>query len=209
MTSFFDSFVTLLINFINQIGYFGIFIGMFLESTVIPVPSEFIMIPAGISAAVNGETNVYIAVIAGIAGNVCGAVFSYYLASSIGRSVLFFIGKYFFVKPATIIKIETFFKSHGPISILMGRLLPGFRHFISLFAGIAKMDFRLFLFYTVTGSTIWTSTLVALGFFIGENQETIKSLLHIIIIALAVFCTVVIGTYTLLNRRKKVIGNDQ
>ncbi len=120
MHSFFDSFITLLINFINQIGYFGIFVGMFLESTVVPVPSEFIMIPAGISAA-HGGTNIYLAVIAGVLGNVCGAVFSYYLASSLGRGILFYIGKYFFVKPSTIIKIENFFKDHGPISILMGR----------------------------------------------------------------------------------------
>jgi len=204
MHSLFDSLVTLLINFIDKIGYFGIFIGMFLESTVVPLPSEVIMIPAGMSAALNGKTNIYLAIIAGVLGNVCGAIFSYYLASSLGRSILFYIGKYFFVKPATIIKIETFFKNHGPISILIGRLLPGFRHFISLFAGIAKMDFRLFLLYTTIGSTIWTTTIAALGYFIGENQETIKGFLHTVIIALVVFCTLAIGLYIFFHRRKKL-----
>lgn len=202
MHSFFDSFVTLLINFIDQIGYVGIFIGMFLESTVVPIPSEFIMIPAGISAA-HGDTNIYIAIIVGVLGNVCGAVFCYYLAFSLGRGILIYIGKYFFVKLETITKIENFFINHGSISILIGRLLPGFRHFISLFAGIAKMDFRLFLFYTVTGSTIWTSTLVGLGFFIGENQETIKELLNTIISALVIFCFIAIGGYVFFKSRKK------
>jgi membrane protein DedA with SNARE-associated domain len=195
MSAFFDSIIHLLINFINQIGYFGIFFGMFLESTVVPIPSELIMIPAGISASHGSEINIYIAIICGTLGNIAGALFSYYLASSIGRKILFYIGKYFFVKPSTIIKIEDFFKNHGPISVLIGRLLPVFRHFISLFAGIAKMDLRLFFIYTTIGSSIWTTILAVLGYFIGENQELIKEHLNDIIIACVLLCIAIIAIY--------------
>jgi len=202
MHSLFDSAIHLLINFINEIGYFGIFIGMLLESTVVPIPSELIMIPAGISAA-HGGMNIYIAITCGVLGNASGALLSYYLASSIGRSVLFYIGKYFFVKPATIVKIEEFFKNHGPISVFLGRLIPGVRHFISLFAGIAKMDLRKFFIYTVTGSAIWTTTLTVLGFFIGENQELIKAHLHEIIIACIVLCAGIVAIYILRKPARK------
>lgn len=202
MHALFHSITEFLINFINQIGYFGIFVGMFLESTLVPLPSELIMIPAGMSAS-QGGMNIYIALISGILGNIAGAIFSYYLAVSIGRTILFRIGKYFFVKPATIIKIEEFFKNHGPISIFIGRLLPGFRHFISLPAGIARMDLRLFLTYTALGSTIWTSVLITLGFFIGENQKLIEEHLHEIIVTCLIFCTTIVAIYIFFKPARK------
>lgn len=201
MHSLFDSTIHILINFINQIGYLGIFIGMFLESTMIPVPAELIMIPAGIAAS-QGSMNIYIATIVGILGNIAGAVFSYYLAASIGRTILFRIGKYFFVKPATIIKIEEFFKNHGPISVFIGRLLPGFRHFISLPAGIAKMNIKKFYFYTAAGSTIWTIVLSALGYFVGANQELIKENLHGIIGTCIMLCVLILSIYMLFYKKK-------
>lgn len=202
MHELFSSIIQFLVHFINQVGYFGIFIGMFLESTLVPLPSEVIMIPAGIAAS-KGLMNIYIATIVGIIGNVLGAVFSYYLAASIGRTILFKIGKYFFVKPATIIKVEEFFKNHGPISIFIGRILPGFRHFISLPAGVAKMDMKLFFIYTTLGSTIWTTILAALGFLIGANQEIIEKNLHEIIGVSITACVLIIAIYIFLKPTRK------
>src|SRR3989338_2130661 len=103
----FETIINSLIIFINEIGYFGIFIGMFLESTVFPLPSEVIMIPAGMAAG-EGLMNIYIVLLAGILGNVFGAIFSYYIAMWLGRAILFRVGKYFFLKPVTIIKMENF-----------------------------------------------------------------------------------------------------
>jgi membrane protein DedA with SNARE-associated domain len=194
MHSVFDSAIQMLITFAGQIGYLGIFIGMFLESTLLPLPSELIMIPAGIAAS-QGGMNIYVLILVGTLGNVSGAIFSYYLAASIGRTILLRLGKYFFVKPTTIIRIENFFKNHGPISVFIGRLLPGFRHFISLPAGIAKMNIKSFCLYTMAGSVIWTTILTIFGFFIGENQESIKENLHEIIIGCAAFCLVTMLAY--------------
>lgn len=196
------SLIEFLISFVNQIGYFGIFVGMFLESTLVPLPSELIMIPAGM-AAQKGLMNIYLIIFVGVVGNILGAVFSYYLASAIGRPLLFRIGKYFFVRAETIIKIETFFKNHGSISIFVGRLLPGFRHFISLPAGIAKMDMKLFLIYTTIGSAIWDTILTYMGFFIGENQELIEQNLHKIIIAAILICGAIIAGYIFLKPTRK------
>ncbi len=201
MHQFVDSIISFLTHFINQIGYLGIFIGMFLESTLVPLPSELIMIPAGI-AAFHGTINIYAALLVGILGNVAGAAFTYYLALSVGRNILLTIGKYFFVKPATIAKIEIFFQNHGPISVFIGRLLPGFRHFISIPAGVAKMNLKSFYFYTTIGSTIWTSVLLALGFVIGENQNLIGENLHKIIFACAIFCAIILICYVFCRKFK-------
>jgi membrane protein DedA with SNARE-associated domain len=204
MHQLFDSLISATINFINEIGYLGIFLGMFLESTLVPIPSELVMIPVGISAAMKQSTlNIYLATAAGIAGNVAGAIFSYYLASALGRKILLKIGKYFFIKEKTIINIENFFKKHGAISVFIGRLLPGFRHFISLPAGLAKMDFKKFTYYTTAGSAIWTTTLVALGFFIGDNLELIGKYLHTIIVATAIGCLLIFGYFVF--KKKKAI----
>lgn len=193
--------IDLIVNFVAQIGYWGIFIGMFLESTLVPLPSEVIMIPAGLAAS-KGLMNVYLANFVGILGNILGAIFSYYLALKIGKPLLLKIGKYFFVKESTILKIENYFNNHGPISVFIGRLLPGFRHFISLPAGLAKMDLRLFFIYTTLGSSIWTSILTALGFFIGENQKLIEENLHQLVIIAAVVSVVIAVFYVILKKKK-------
>lgn len=196
------STIEILISFINQIGYLGIFIGMFLESTLVPVPSELIMIPAGLSAA-NGTMSLSLVIIFGLFGNVLGAIFSYYLAFYLGRPVLFKIGKYFFVKEEAIIKIEKFFNSHGEISIFIGRLLVGFRHFISLPAGVAKMNIAKFILYTTLGSAIWTSLLAILGFLIGSHQDLINKYLSIAVVTAIILCSLLVATYIFVQKRRR------
>ncbi len=196
----FDFLINGLIAFIGEIGYLGIFIGMFLESTPFPLPSELIMIPAGIAAA-QGLMNIYLVVISGVLGNVFGAIFSYFVAASLGRAILFKVGRYFFLKPEAIIKIEKFFSTHGAISIFIGRIIPGVRHLISLPAGVARMNILLFCIYTFFGSAFWTAALTILGYFIGKNQELIKEYLDILIISLVAFCALLVLGYLIWHKR--------
>lgn len=198
---FIHQIIEILVNYINQIGYIGIFFGMFLESTLVPIPSEVIMIPAGIAASL-GSMNLFLVIFFGITGNVLGAGFSYYISQKVGRAVIFKIGKYFFVKESTIIKIENYFKNHGPISVFIGRLLPGFRHFISIPAGLANMNLKKFYLYTIAGSTIWTSILAILGFLIGKNQNLIEEYLHEISIITLILVIITILTYIFLKKNK-------
>jgi len=162
-----------LVEVVSQWGYTGVFLLMFLESTLVPVPSELVMIPAGYLAS-KGEMNVVIAIITGTLGSLGGASLNYFLAMRYGRDFLLKIGKYIFFNEAKLHKVEIFFDRHGSISTFMGRLVLGIRHFISLPAGLARMDFGKFALYTTAGSFIWMCVLVALGYFIGDNEETIK-----------------------------------
>jgi membrane protein DedA with SNARE-associated domain len=200
----FDSAVSSLIAFISEIGYLGIFIGMFLESTPFPLPSELIMIPAGIAAS-HGVMNLYLVIVFGVLGNLAGAIFSYFVAVSVGRAILFKVGRYFFLKPSAIIKIENFFNSHGEISIFIGRIIPGVRHLISLPAGVAKMNFIRFFIYTFLGSALWSATLTVLGYFIGKNQDLIKQYLHLAVIGAIIFCVVLVVVYVVINKRNNKI----
>ncbi|MDR0666140.1 MAG: DedA family protein, partial [Campylobacteraceae bacterium] len=99
-------------------------------------------------------------------------------------------------------KVEVFFNRHGEISTFSGRLLLGVRHFISLPAGLARMNMAKFSFYTILGSFVWVNILAMLGYFIGENQELIHRYLSIIIAALAVFIVLLAAAYMLYKKYK-------
>ncbi len=166
-----------ILDTVGDWGYAGILIMMAIESSFIPFPSEIVMIPAGYLAS-KGEMNLILVLLSGFAGSMIGAWINYLLALSLGRKFLYAYGGYFFMSPHTLKKMETFFKVHGAVSTFSGRLIPGVRQLISIPAGLSKMPFVLFSFYTFLGAAIWSSILVALGYVMGENEELIKAYLH-------------------------------
>ena len=186
----FADIVNFLVETIGSLGYFGIFILMFLESTVFPIPSEVVMIPAGY-LAYKGEMNIYIVIFLGVLGSLGGALFNYFFALKFGRTFLLKYGKYFFVSHESIEKTEKFFKNHGHISTFSGRLIPGLRHYISLPAGLAKMNLFVFCLYTTLGAALWVTILTLLGYYLGDNQELIKEYLRYLIIGLLLTLTIV------------------
>lgn len=200
----FADIVKFIVETVGSLGYAGIFIMMFLESTVFPIPSEVVMIPAGY-LAYKGEMNIYIVIILGSLGSLCGALFNYYFALKFGRRFLMKYGKYFFVSHESIEKTEVFFKDHGHISTFSGRLIPGLRHYISLPAGLAKMNLFVFCLYTTLGATIWVIILTILGYYIGDNEELVKEYLRYLIIGLLVFLTLLGVWYYKKVRKPKVL----
>ncbi len=196
-----------IVGYIGDMGYWGIFLLMFLESTFFPFPSEIIMIPAGY-LAYKGEMNLYMVVLMGIFGSVAGALFNYYLAMYFGRAFILKYGKYFFIKEETLDKLEAFFTKHGELSTFNGRLIPGIRQLISLPAGLARMNIAKFSFYSGLGAGIWVIVLVALGYLLGSNEELISEYLKtatLIALLSVVFITIF---YIVRNKRRKEILED-
>lgn len=196
-----------IINFIVQavgsMGYIGIFIMMFIESSfIIPFPSEVVMIPAGY-LAYKGEMNMFLVILSGILGSLAGALFNYYLAIKLGRKLLIKYGNYIFIKEETLEKIEKFFKEHGHISTFFGRLVPVIRQYISLPAGLARMNLAKFILYTTLGSGIWMIVLAYLGYFLGNNEELLKDYLHQIIIAILVAIVIFSYIYYKIYKNKR------
>lgn len=200
----FADIVHFIVETIGSLGYFGIFILMFLESTVFPIPSEVVMIPAGY-LAYKGEMNIYVVILLGILGSLGGALFNYYFALKFGRAFLLKYGKYFFVSHESIEKTEKFFKNHGHISTFSGRLIPGLRHYISLPAGLAKMNLFVFCLYTTLGAALWVTILTILGYYLGDNEELVKEYLRYLIIGLLVFLTILGFWYYKKTKKTKVL----
>lgn len=160
-------------HFFLSIGYVGILVAMAVESSFIPLPSEVIMIPAGYYAS-SGMFNVYLLIFLGTLGSVIGALINYYIAFRFGRTILHKNAKYLFTTEQKLDKIEGFFRKHGSFSTFVGRLIPGVRHYISIPAGLSKMNIYYFVSYTALGSFIWVSILTYLGYSIGSNSKLLS-----------------------------------
>lgn len=190
-----------LVQLVDGWGYFGIFFMMAIESSVFPLPSELVMIPAGYLVQ-QGQMNFLIAVFAGSLGSLFGAWFNYLLALWAGRPFLHRYGKYFFVGEKHLIQAEEFFKKHGHIATFTGRLVFIIRHLISLPAGLAKMNAFEFSAYTFLGAAVWNGILVALGFFIGQNQALLNEYLHQIVIGVVIFVVLILVVYWAIQKRR-------
>lgn len=181
-------------------GYPGIFVLMALESTVVPIPSELVLIPAGYLAH-QGQMNMVLIILASTIGSLVGAAFNYAFALWVGRPFLEKYGKYFFVRPALLQKTDEFFNKHGAISTFTGRLIPGIRHLISLPAGLVRMNFTTFAFYTCLGAGIWSAVLTLMGYFIGGNEQLLKENLPLVTATVIAAVALILAGYYLWQKR--------
>lgn len=193
--------VNWLLMTIGTLGYPGIFLLMAMESSVIPVPSELVMPPAGYLAQ-QGQMNMAIVILCGTLGSLVGAYANYTAAHYLGRPLLLKYGKYVWITEEKFAKVETFFRDHGEVSTFIGRLLPVVRHLISLPAGLAGMNHWKFSLYTLLGAGLWVTVLSYIGYFIGANRELIMQYSHQALIA-AVLLSVAIAALYVWNHRRK------
>lgn len=196
-----------LVNVIHTVGYPGVFAGMFLGNILVPIPVEVVMIPAGYLVQ-QGKMHFPMIMLFGIAGDICGSLCSYYMAWHFGRKVVLAFGKYFFFTEKTLTKLESFFASHGEVSTLTGRLVPGLRHFMAFPAGLSHMDVRKFVLYTGIGGGIWMAVLATIGYVIGGEKALVKHYLPYITGAVVGGVAVMIAFYTARHRNKKASGDN-
>lgn len=155
-------------------GVLGIFIGMLLESACIPIPSEVIMLFGGFFVQ-KGSFNYFEVVSAGVLGNLVGSILIYWLGATSARTIIEKYGKYVWVRPEHINKAEKWFIRYGEYAAFFGRNLPLIRTFISLPAGIARMNFTRFVLFTFLGCLPWNMALTYFGYKLGQNWNQVES----------------------------------
>lgn len=191
-----------LLNTIGGMGYWGIFLLMAMESSILPVPSELVMPPAGYLAQ-QGAMNAWAAIASGTLGSLVGAYANYFTARYLGRPLILKYGRYAGISADKFARVERFFLRHGEISTFIGRLLPVIRHLISLPAGMAGMSHLRFSLYTLLGAGIWCTVLTGIGYVIGENQELILRYAHLALTLTVIGCGLLLAVYILFQRRKR------
>ncbi len=169
-----ERFVDWLLSGLLHLGYPGIVALMAMESSILPVPSELVMPPAGYWAA-KGEMNFVLAVACGVLGSVIGALANYYGAQWIGGPFLKRYGKYVFLSEAALARSERFFAQHGEFSTFVGRLFPVVRHLISIPAGLHRMPLPKFVGYTALGPLVWCVILTWIGYALGRNEAVLRN----------------------------------
>lgn len=166
-----------IINFISAAGYFGVFLLMTLESALIPIPSEVTMPFAG-SLVPLGKFNFWLVVLAGTIGNLAGSLMAYALGywggENVVRVVIRRYGKYVLVSEEDFDKSTKMFEKYGQLIVFLSRLLPVIRTFISLPAGIAKMNLTKFIVYSTIGAAIWSVFLTYIGVALGKNWHSLE-----------------------------------
>ncbi len=190
-----------LVMTIGALGYPGIFILMAMESSVIPIPSELVMPPAGYLAQ-QGQMNVFVAILCGTAGSLIGAYANYFAAHYLGRPLVLKYGKYVWITEEKFAKVESFFRDHGEVSTFIGRLLPVVRHLISLPAGLAGMNHVKFSLYTMLGAGLWVTILTYIGYFIGANRELIMKYSHQALFGALALSAIILTLYIRTHRKK-------
>ncbi len=169
-----ERFIDWLLKTLLDLGYPGIIALMAMESSILPVPSELVMPPAGYLAA-KGEMSFVVALACGVLGSIIGALANYYGAHWIGGPFLRRYGKYVFLTEAALARSERFFAQHGEFSTFVGRLFPVVRHLISIPAGLHRMPLPKFIGYTALGAFVWCTILTAIGYALGRNEAVLQN----------------------------------
>lgn len=154
-------------------GYPGIAFLMLLDAANIPIPSEAIMPFGGIMAA-EGKLSFVGVGLAGSIGTVLGSMVSYWIGAALGKEGLIKYGKFLFIRRKEVEHGEQWFEKYGAWVTLWGRFIPLVRTFISLPAGIYRMNFGLFVLFAILGATPWCFAWAWIGFKMGQNWTVIE-----------------------------------
>lgn len=165
------------VAFLGRFGWWGIALGMALESACVPLPSE-IVLPFGGFLAAQGRITLTQAVLAGQVGGLVGSVAAYTAGRFGGRALLERWGPYLLISRREMAAADRWFTVRGELTVFLARLLPGVRTFISLPAGVARMPFDRFLWYSFLGMLPWSFAFTLTGYRLGQRWGLVRGYLH-------------------------------
>lgn len=200
MEALLDSFKDALTSSIGDWGYLAVFVLMVLESACIPIPSEITM-PFGGLLAAEGELNLWLVGLVGALANLVGSWIAYGVGATGGRAFVMRFGRYVRLKPHDLDRAEEWFKRYGDKAVFWSRLLPVVRTFISLPAGIARMELVRFSIYSFLGSLPWSLGLAYGGYALGRNWEKLSD--NIEIVAYGIIGLIIVGAVFLFIRARR------
>ncbi len=164
----------------EHLNYGTVALLMTIESSFIPFPSELVIPPAAYKVFSGGtDMHIVLILLAGTCGALLGAFINYFLAKYLGRPIVYKfadsrLGRLCLLDSSKVAQAEEFFRKHGAISTLVGRLIPAIRQLISIPAGLSRMKLLPFAIFTAIGATVWNIVLIVLGYVAHGNQELIE-----------------------------------
>lgn len=199
-----------LVNVISTLGYPGVAILTFLDSSFIPIPSEIVLPFSGFVASRGNLNAILVVIIASISATL-GALAFYSIGRLGKKKVDGFLeryGKYFFLDREDLDKSYAFFTKYGNVAVFFGRIVPIIRLLISFPAGVTEMSPYLFTAYSFAGSFLWSCVLVTAGYFLGEKWELVSTYIgeyqNVIIALISILVVLYVGRgiYKIVKKRK-------
>lgn len=207
-----EQIVLFLQNLFQTMGWPGVFIAMTIESACIPLPSEVTMPLAGwMLIQAQGLTQSFLIVAAfwGALGNTVGSVITYWIGALGGRPFLEKYGKYVLISKHDMDLADRWFARWGEPTAFFSRVLPVVRTFISLPAGIARMNFPRFAALTFIGSFIWSGLLAWAGFAFGEHWREVREAMRPFDIPIIIVGLILVGLYVYRHVRHMRAESEQ
>ncbi|MBP2320200.1 membrane protein DedA with SNARE-associated domain [Kibdelosporangium banguiense] len=162
------------VGLMDTLGGLGAAIVVGMDNLFPPIPSEIVLPLAGFSAS-RGSLTLAEALIWTTLGSVAGALIVYWVGAALGRErTRRLITRIPLIIESDMDRSEKWFARHGGKAVLFGRMIPLFRSFISLPAGVERMPLPKFVLYTALGSAIWNTIFVLAGYFLGENWHVVE-----------------------------------
>jgi membrane protein DedA with SNARE-associated domain len=201
LTEFLATHITALIE---QVGYLSVTFLMTLESMIFPIPSEAVMPFTGFLVE-EGTFNFMAVTFFSTLGSVIGSALSYMMGYFGGKPFVHKFGKFFLLNEHHLEKTQRFFHKHGEITILIGRLIPVVRHFISISAGLGRMKAIRFFIFTIIGASAWNSFLCFVGYLLKSNWSEVMKYSSIIDVIIVVIILGLVGYFIFcqIRARKK------
>lgn len=194
VTAIIDFLVHLITSIIGSVGYIGTYFLMALNACGIPFPSEVTMPFSGFAVA-EGKLVFFWVIVAGVLGDLTGALLAYWIGFKGGRPLVEKYGKYILLSKHDLDTADKWFKNYGSVTTFFGRIVPIIRTYISFPAGIAKMDVKKFALFTALGALPWLVFLTYMGTIMGENWEQIREYLRSVDLAVGIFIVIFIVWY--------------
>lgn len=187
-------------TFIEQYGLISIFITVMLEYANFPLPSEVILTLVGFMVA-KGNINFGLALIVSVLAGIIGSIINYLIGLYFGKPLI----KYLLDKcPKTKKSIKTsmvYLKKYDKLSVMISRIVPLARTFISIPAGMSKMDIGIFIVYSSIGITLWNFIIIYLGYILGDNIEKVMVIMQHYSLVIFVLLTLSIVIYYLKKKK--------
>lgn len=187
-------------NFVAAYGLGAVFVLMIAESCGFPFPSEIIMPTSGLLAA-TGHLNLIAAIVAGALANLVGSLIAYGLAARFGKPLLLGPGRYIGIRAHHLELAEGWFHRWGLVAVLLGRVLPVIRTYISFPAGLARVEIVRFSALTFIGALPWCAALALVGYVLGKNYDRVSRPIEYAAIALALAVAAIVVIWYARGRR--------
>ena len=191
-----------LTTFIDNHGILAVLVLMAAESCGVPFPSEVIMPFAGYVAAA-GHLSIVGAILAGAGGNLVGSLLAYWLAAQFGNALLLGPGRYIGIRRSHIELADRWFQRHGLAAVLIGRVVPVVRTYVSFPAGLARVDLPRFAVLTFVGALPWCAALAAAGYAVGANYDKVSGPIEKAAVGIAVLVVLLVVGWFVRGRRSR------